>query len=395
MNPTQIGIPLLIAAGIPLLFLILAYSLDLYSTHSLRLVVMAFLWGGIIGLGLAYSVNTHLTQPLLTFFNLHYILLYLLFAPIVEELIKMVPLAYYMHHGQLTFFMDGAIYGFAAGIGFSIGETFIYINQYPELAIPLAVARAFSTSLMHGAAAALIGVAYGLARLRRYRSRKGLVTFAWVIAVIFHSLFNALAISGQQPLLAILGAMLIGIGSFELLLMCIRLGLKEEKLWLEETLDPHLARSLMGMLTPVEQQLITDALEGKGLMSIAEIRATQGYEDLDRLLTPLREQFPKQANKMEQIIFQQAQMGIKRRLIWEIDDPKVQERLQAQIATLDTTTQRLRQEVGSSALAYLNCVFDDVAKPMQACVDTVASSAAVGEEQPQGQEQHSMQKRPA
>ena len=230
--------------------------------------------------------------------------------------------------------------------------------------------------MRHGAAAALIGVGYGLARLRRLRARKGLIPIAWLLAVTFHALFNAWAISSSHPALGVLGAMAIGLGSFKLLLTCIRLGLKEEKLWLEETIDLTSLQPLVGMLSPVERQLLAEALEGHGQMSMAEIRATREYEDLDVVLRPLREQFPKQANQMEQIIFQQSQTSIKRRLIWEIGDPKVQARLQAQISALQASTERLRSEVGVCALSYLDYIFHDEGKAMQACVGTVTSCAA-------------------
>jgi RsiW-degrading membrane proteinase PrsW (M82 family) len=375
MSQVQNHLPHLIAAGVPLLFLFLAYSLDLYNTHSLRLIAIAFLWGGVLGVGISYGINTHITRPLLALLSLRYILLYILFAPIVEELVKMVPLALYFRRGQLTFFIDGAIYGFATGIGFSIGETLIYISRFPELGVSLAIGRALSTSLMHGAAAALMGVGYGFARLRRFRTRKGLIPIAWLLAVTFHGLFNAWAISNLSPALGVLGAMAIGLGSFELLLLCIRLGLKEEKIWLEETIDLASLKPLMGMLTPVERQQVAEALEGHGQMSLAEIRATQEYEDLDVVLRALREQFPRQVDQMEQIIFQQAQIAIKRRLIWEIGDSKVQARLQAQVTALQASTERLRSEVGVCALSYLNCVFDDEGKAMQVCVSTVTSCA--------------------
>jgi hypothetical protein len=43
-----------IAVGIPLLFLLLIYALDLYASSTFWLVVVCFAWGAIGGAGLSY-----------------------------------------------------------------------------------------------------------------------------------------------------------------------------------------------------------------------------------------------------------------------------------------------------------------------------------------------------
>lgn len=376
MTSFQIALSLAIAAAIPIIFLILAYSLDLYRTNSAPNVILAFLWGGILSLGLAYLINTRVTLPLLTRFDLSNILLYIVFAPIVEELLKLMPLVYYLNNGKLTFFVDGAIYGFASGIGFSIGESFIYINSNPELAIPIAIGRALSTSLMHGSATALVGIGYGLAGMYRVKSGRALSSATWLVAVATHGLFNALALSVSQDGLGTLGAFALALAGFELMLTFIRLGLQQEKRWLEEGLGAASLASPNRQMSPATRQQLEETLRDQAEVPLAEIQATQDYEAIDEFLDPLRKQFPDYARDMERIIFQQAQASIKRRLMWEVNDHKLRERLQAEIVALETSIKQLRKQVGPCATSYLDCVFDENGLLMQVCVDTVTTCAA-------------------
>jgi RsiW-degrading membrane proteinase PrsW (M82 family) len=373
MSLFSILISLLVAVGIPLIFLVLLYSFDLYGNRNIRLVLIAFLWGGIIGLGVAYLINTGITVPLLREFRLSYILLYVAFAPLVEEIVKLTPLVPYVQRAKVTYFVDGAIYGFASGIGFSITENILYISQYPNIALPLAVARAFSTSLMHGATTGLVGAGYGLFRLRRFRHRGLLMGFGWISAVAFHSLFNSLVISvGREPLISTAGAMAIGIASFALTLSYVAVGLEHERRWLEESLDEEMVALLYENLTPEERSWLTETLDVQAGVSIAEIKASQAYERLDMLLEPVYEQFPEQARQMDRIVRRQAQIGIKRRLFREIDDAAFQSQLQQEITALEQETRRLRKEVGPCAMSYLNCIFDEDGEIMRFCVDAIA-----------------------
>ena len=53
MSAIQILLAGLIAIGIPSIFLLIIYTLDLYASRTFRLVMICFLRGAIGGLGLA------------------------------------------------------------------------------------------------------------------------------------------------------------------------------------------------------------------------------------------------------------------------------------------------------------------------------------------------------
>lgn len=370
----QVLLAIWIAAGIPVVFLLLVYMLDLYASRTFRLVVFCFGWGTGGGVGLAYLINTYISIPLIEEFRLDYLLLYLALAPMAEEVVKSLPIFYVSRQPAFTYFVDGAIYGFAGGIGFSITENFLYMFRYPDVAVPLVLVRAFSTCLMHGAATAMVGVAVGLFRLSRSVHRRLMMVGGWVVAIVVHALFNGFVVllpaQGSQGVLAAVG---IGLGGLGLTIFFIFLGLREQQKWLVESLDQHMIDLLNADLTPQEQAWLAETLDRQAGVSVAEVRASQAYEVLDKVLKPVRRQFPRKAEQMELIVLYQAQIGIKRRLREEVSDPEVKAQLDREVARLEKDAKKLRKEVGLGAMAYLKCVFDPQNPELGTCLEELVS----------------------
>lgn len=332
----QLVLAVLIAAGIPLIFLVIIYALDLYASRTFRLVLACFAWGAIGGVGLAYLAQKYVSVPLLYAWGLRYIFLYVVFAPIVEEITKSFSILYVARRPEFTYFVDGAIYGFASGIGFSIVENFVYIQQNPRQGITVALVRAFSVCLMHGTAAGLVGAAVGRFRFRRGTSR-GLASLSgWLAAVLLHALFNGVSQSHSisenlvTPLLVGIGMVGVGLIGF-----FINRGLKEQGDWLLETLNRQAA------------------------MSGAEARAAKALGSIDAVLEPLASQFPNVAEQMTDLVLKQAQLGIKRKVHQEINDPRMKDRLSEEIATMQADMEGLRKEIGPYVMAYVRVVFPE------------------------------------
>ncbi len=332
----QIFLAALIAGGIPLIFLFIIYALDLYASRTFRLVLACFAWGAIGGVGLAYLFNTRVAVPLILRYRLDMLLLYIAFAPVAEELFKALSLIPVSRHRDFTYFVDGAIYGFAAGIGFSITENFLYINQTPHSAILLALVRAFSTCLMHGTAAALVGAAVGRFRFQRGAHRGLSVIGGWLAAILLHALFNAIGQANLvgpnliTPLSVAIG--LLGVG---LIAFFINQGLHEEGRWMLETLNRQVA------------------------VSGAEARAAKAFASLDELLEPLAATFPEKAEQVEALILHQAKLGIKRKIHQQLEASEAKMRLEQELAEMQAEMERLRKQIGSYAMIYVRSVFPE------------------------------------
>lgn len=372
----------LIAISIPIAFLILIYTLDLYASRTFRLVVVCFAWGTGGGLVTALLINRYVTLQVIERFDLDYVLLYILFAPLVEEIVKSLPFLHIARDPEFTYFVDGAIYGFASGIGFSITENFFYISQNPEIAFPLAIIRAFSTCLMHGTATAIVGLALGRLSLERDTPRRLLTVLAAVLAIGIHSLFNSAALFAQHanlpsPLdqsLGVILALLIGLGGFAVIVQFILLGLRKQQQWLTESLDQRMVDRLNQDLSSEERVWLAEVLDQEAGVTVAELKASQSFILIDDILAPVAEQFPRKAEEIERIALQQAQIAIKRRLHEEMEDEDEKERIQTEIDRLEEDTRRLRRAAGSSAMAYLKCVFDKNSDQLGACLRYISTS---------------------
>jgi RsiW-degrading membrane proteinase PrsW (M82 family) len=326
----------LIAAGIPLVFLFVIYTLDLYASRTFRLVLACFGWGAVGGVGLSFLFNQHVALSLIFKWRWDILLLYVVFAPVAEEIFKSLSIFYVARRPEFTYFVDGAIYGFAAGIGFSIVENFLYISQNPYQGVATALVRAFSVCLMHGTAAGLVGAAVGKFRFRRGRSRGLASLVGWIAAILLHALFNAISQANLvsdslvTPLLVAIG--LLGVG---LIAYFIIQGLHEERQWFAETLDRKVG------------------------VSSAEVRAAQAFGDIDQVLEEFAKIFPAVAEQIEELVLKQAQLGIKRKVLKELVDPKLEARLEEEISAMQAEMETLRKEIGPYAMAYVRAVFPE------------------------------------
>lgn len=335
---------MLIIAGLsaillPLLFLYIIYALDLYSSGKFRTVVICAVWG-LVAFGIALAVNTaiknliledRLRIPAAQAFTTIVVLV----APIVEEIVKSLILIYFGRRPDFTYFVDGAIYGFAAGIGFSVLENFWYmsqsgsVNQGPVIVI----SRSFSTCLMHGSASALVGVSIGRFRYGRGQTRILSAILGWGAAMTLHMVFNRVVTFWSGTALLI-GAVGLGVGGMALIALFIRWGLAEERRWIEESLGLGLR------VTEKEKALVRE------------------LHDLGDLLKPIEDRFGKEKSALvEEFLLMQAQLGIKQKSSELATDPRLKQQVQEQISTLQEEMEALRRKVGVYCMTYVRSIF--------------------------------------
>ena len=115
-------IAILIATLIPAIFFYFIYTRDLYKTGNFVFVLLAG-GAGLAAFGFATLINPLLVrQGILTNSQ---VVRYS--APILEEILKALILFLLIRSPKFTYFVDGAIYGFAAGISFAVVENWQYI----------------------------------------------------------------------------------------------------------------------------------------------------------------------------------------------------------------------------------------------------------------------------
>ncbi len=344
-------IAFLVAAIIPLGFLYAVKAFDFYQTGSLRFIGISIVWG-IIAYFFAARINVALVDN--GIFSRAMLIRFV--GPVIEESLKCLILLYLVRRPDFKYFLDGAIYGFAAGIGFAIFENFEYILGHQSIALQLALSRVLSTNLIHATGSALIGIALGLARFNRSRLYRELYLLGGlVIAISIHSGFNNMIDDG----VALLFAIAAGFAGAGLIFVAAKRGLNDEKVWVREEIG----------LT-------------EGVTS-GEAAAVRQLKDVDTILIPLVERFgAEKASQIEKFLYMQAQLAIQRKMLEKMQDEKMRAAIRAQMDELNQKMNNARKTVGAYCMLYLRNIFpvNDVQlwKVLQARVSADKSEAGTG-----------------
>jgi len=341
-------VALAIATIVPLIFLYVIYTLDLYGTGSFRTIIVCFAWGG-VAFGLAYVINSamldyHLvTNEIFERYS----------APIIEETLKALILIYLVRRPNFTYFVDGAIYGFAAGMGFAIFENYFYLFGNPGAALGVGVGRVLSTNLIHATGSALIGIALGLARFQRSLGRAVLflVVAGFLPAMGLHIAFNNLVTNNLVRVsggLLLLCAALVGFSGAGVVGFLIKRGLAEAKGWIEETLG------------------------AADRVTTGEAAVVNRLANAQQILAPLAQTFgAEKAAQIERFLFIQAKLGIQRKTLEKLNDEKMRKAVEAQMAESRAEMDEARRSVGVYCMLYLRNIFPEEASPLWGRLETV------------------------
>jgi len=316
-----------IAYTIPLIFLYIIRKGDLFGTGKFYFVIISLIWGSV-----AYVLAAHINPGLIDMGFATRAEVIRFFGPIIEETLKSLILIYLVQRADFNYVVDGAIYGFGAGIGFAIFENTEYIFGNQALAVTVAIARVFSTNLVHATGSGLIGVALSTNRAEKGKGR-GLVgvLLGYLFSMGLHIGFNNLVNQG----VALVFAIVIGITGVGLIYFVIRRGLNTQKEWLAEKLGQSASR-----------------------VTQSEVNALSKIEDLDELLTPLRQQFGvEKAEKVKLMLSRQAEMGIKTKLLDTTFNENKKKEMGEIIVNLRAEMDVLRSEIGPYCMLFVREVY--------------------------------------
>lgn len=330
VNPIVVVISLIIATAVPLFVLAIIRSFDQLQTGSFRLVIMSFAWG-FVAYGLSYLVNTFMVNMGIVSVDI-----FLRFtAPITEEILKGLILLYLIQRADFTYFVDGAIYGFAVGIGFAVIENFQYVLDNSHVAIGTAVGRVLSTNLIHATGSALVGVSAGLARNQKRRLKSLAVLFAGLFAAMaFHVAFNNLVTLVGSGLLLLYAAIVGFIGTGTIVFL-IQRGLKQANSWVGEKV------SEVERIAPTEAELVR-----------------QHALSIEELLVPVAERFGEdKARHAQKLVLTQARLGILIKNRESLGDERLRRNNEQEIEKLQEEMEDLQDEIGYWCMLFLREMF--------------------------------------
>jgi len=170
-----------IATIIPLLFVYIVIK-DVNS----RYILLCFCWGSLVGV-LAYIGNSYFVSDIGQIGATTNV------APIIEEILKALPLLFFLRKKSYPITLLIVYCALASGVGFSIQETIFYFSMSAGMIgdVVALIVRTLTTSLMHGMSTAIFGI--GLLMLQNQRYILLPVIFGLLaISESIHSLFNLL-----------------------------------------------------------------------------------------------------------------------------------------------------------------------------------------------------------
>jgi RsiW-degrading membrane proteinase PrsW (M82 family) len=331
-----------------LLALFIIYTQDLYKTGEFRLILTCFI-AGAIAVAIASQINGTLYGRGLLKRN--DIIRYT--APVVEEIFKGLLLWYLVRRPKFTYFVEGAVYGFAAGIGFAIFENFQYILGAGNSGLGTAISRVISTNLMHATTTSLLGIALGYARFEQVLRQILVSLLGMLTAILVHAGFNNLVTRVNPGTGLLIYAAMWGLAGTGLVALIIQRGLKEEKAWIEEKL---------GMADRVTK---------------GEAAVVQRMENMQEILEPLAERFgEKKASQIERFLVTQARLGILRKSLDKLSDERMKRSVEEQMEKLRTEMDEARRGVGSYAMLYLRHTFPENASPLWGRIESAIQERA-------------------
>jgi CRP-like cAMP-binding protein/RsiW-degrading membrane proteinase PrsW (M82 family) len=310
-----VAFALLIALAVPVLFLVFLRRYDLYQTGKFKYNFATLIWG-IAAYFLAAQINPAILNIGLAD---SWDQIVRFWAPIVEEILKSLIVIYLVSRADFNYIVDGAIYGFGVGIGFAAIENIQYMNSNLEIALIVAVARVFSTNLVHATGSGLIGAA--LANQRGDKSKRAplFVVGGYVFAIFFHGLFNSMVSSGVAILVAVVYGFL-GVG---LTYYIIRHGMNIQKDWVSQKLG------MTDRVTDEERKLVQNA------------------ETIEESLEPIAKRFgAEKVKSVRSLIYKQAEIGIKRKILDTETNANRKEELLQIIEDLSHEVKILRKQIG-------------------------------------------------
>ena len=168
--------------------------IDSYKLVALRATLLSVAAGMVAGLA-AYGANVWLRPAL----GLDWDQYSRYVAPVVEEPLKAVFVAYLLQRNKVGFVVDAAIHGFGIGTGFAFLENLYYVQATPDATLWTWVVRGFGTAIMHGGATCIVAMVSNALQNRSDAFTLYLVLPGLCVAVVLHSLYNQFVL---QPVLA-------------------------------------------------------------------------------------------------------------------------------------------------------------------------------------------------
>lgn len=262
---------LFVAAILPVvIYIFVVYKIDNFSLISVKNLLLQVLYGMVAALvcfGLFQLTGSILSENQSEFFN-----------PVLEEIVKALPLLWLATRKKIVFFIDSIICGAAVGGGFSILENIFYLLFGHEMGIGTVLFRGLEVALVHMGCSAIVaaGLMLAVRIIERSRSRLGLKksdigmsVFLLLEAPMLHVFHNTFLLNPLLQFIFVFGTM----GG--LLMWTYYYDVDMIHRWIDKGLDKQLA-----LLDSIKSGQLDKTQTGIFLESIKEKFPPQDFFDI-------------------------------------------------------------------------------------------------------------------
>ena len=261
-----------VAALLPVvIYIFVVYKIDNFSLISVKNLLLQVLCGMVTAL--ACFGLFQLTGEMLADEHSDYI------NPVLEELVKGLPLLYLASRKKIVFFIDSVICGAAVGGGFSILENIFYLLLGDGITgIGTVLFRGLEVALIHMGCSAIVaaGLMLVIRLIERSRSRLGLKrsdiamsVFLLLEAPVLHVCHNAFHFNPLMQFIFVFGTM----GG--LLMWTYYYDVDMIHRWIDKSLDKQLA-----LLESIKSGQLDNTQTGIFLVSIKEKFPPEDFFDI-------------------------------------------------------------------------------------------------------------------
>ena len=262
---------LFVAALLPVvIYIFVVYQIDNFSLISVKRLVLLILCGMLTAL-LCFGIF-QLTGEMLADEHSDYL------NPVMEEVVKGLPLLYLASRKKIVFFIDSVICGAAVGGGFSILENIFYLLLGDEMGMGTVLFRGLEVALIHMGCSAIVaaGLMLVIRLIERSRSKLDLKksdiamsVFLLLEAPLLHVCHNAFHFNPLMQFIFVFGTM----GG--LLMWTYYYDVDMIHRWIDKGLDKQFA-----LLDSIKSGQLDNTQTGKFLVSIKEKFPPEDFFDI-------------------------------------------------------------------------------------------------------------------
>ena len=262
---------LFVAALLPVvIYIIVVYQIDNFSLISVKRLLLLILSGMLTALAcfaLFQLTGTIIPESLSDSVN-----------PIIEEMVKGIPLLWLAARKKIVFFIDSVICGAAVGGGFSILENIFYLLLGDEMGIGTVLFRGLEVALVHMGCSALVAAGLMLiVRMIEYSRSRSVVKKSDIamsvfllseapVLHLFHNTFHFVPLVQFVFVIGTLGGLLVWTYFYDIEMI---------HSWIDTGLDKQL-----NLLASIKTGRLDDTPTGKFLESVKDAFPPKDFFDI-------------------------------------------------------------------------------------------------------------------